>query len=132
MMLHLAELAAVDYRLGQDAYCRATTNTANGERIKLPADCLPNAGFVLFEAHTVDIFIRFGGSTVEVDPTQTSTVVSEEITVPGAKVPHLFIAKDTTIRVKLPAGVTHLAHIVKSGSGYLRFSNATGKGGTDT
>lgn len=131
-MLHLVELAAADYRIGHNAYCRAGVTTANGERIKLPPDCLPGMGFVLFEAHGSDLFIRFGDGTVEVDPTQESTVVSEEITVPGAKVPHIFIAKDTTVRIKLPAGVTHFAHVMKSGSGYLKFINATGRGGTDT
>lgn len=132
-MLKLADLAYVDFRLGQTPYCRAAVTTADGERIKIPAECLPSTGnFVYFEAHSADLFIRFGDATVTVDPTQTSTVVSEEITVPGAKVPHLAITKDTAVRVKIPAGATHFAHIIKSGSGYLKFVVATGKGGTDT
>lgn len=132
MMLHLVELAAADYRLGPTPYCRATVTTANGERVALPADCLPGAGHIEFFAQTTDVFIRFGDATVEVDATQASTLSGGAITVPGAKVPHLFIPANTSSSPKIPAGVTHFAHISPGTGGFLRFVNATGKGGTDT
>lgn len=124
------ERQAADYRLGIP-YALATVTSA--ERVALPSGLGPGDGHVWWSAEGEDVFVRFGDDEVTVAADGVSTVTDGAITDAGDDVAHLhLVAGAAPIMPKLPAGATHFAHISAATGGFLRFGEATGRGGTAT
>jgi hypothetical protein len=124
------ERMAADACPGDTPYCLATTATANGQRITIPAEMVGK--FCWFGAQTLDVFIRFGTGSLQVDATQVTTLSSEDVDVAGAKVPHLFVPAGSVVHWRLDAGWTKMCHISSGTSGFFRFGLAQGHFGAES
>jgi hypothetical protein len=126
------ERMAADACPGDTPYCLATTATANGQRITIPAEMIGK--FCWFGAQTLDVFIRFGvtADSIQVDATQVTTLTGEAVNVAGPKVPHLFVPAGSVVHWRLDAGWDKLVHISSGTTGFLRFGLAQGHFGAES
>jgi len=132
-MTTLAERAAADLGYIGEPHARTTVTTT--ERLAIPDEW--DNRFVDFTAETVDVYIRFGDSGVEVDRADRSSVAAEVMT--GVDdTPHIVVFAGTTKSVLIRKNQTmtatgettqtHLAHISTATTGVLRMVPSTGPG----
>lgn len=72
-----------------------------------------------------DVGIRFGTATADVSLTAVSLLTGEDVTTPGATVPHQRCPNGTERRFMVPPGCTHVAFISASATGYVRLAKAS-------
>lgn len=121
------EIMSADVCPGGDPYALATVATSR--RLAIPASMIGK--FCWFTAETITVYVRFGGSSVDVASSAVSTVDTEALTVEGSE-PHLTIEAGTTVHWRIPADATHMADIGADTSGKFRFGPAQGAFGSET
>lgn len=116
---------ATDDALSNPALARSTVTTSGGERLALPAALLGR--WVRFTADGLALHVRFGDATVTVDPAARS---SSDLT-PNGDEPHLSLAAGASLRVRVRADWTHLAHVAAGTTGALRMTLSEGAHGAE-
>lgn len=102
----------------------ARTTVTSSERIAIPASFAKQ--FITFQAETSAVYIAWGTGAVTADRTARSALGSEIPT--AATNGTLTIPAGSERTYRIPAAVTHFAHISADALGVLRFWNSTGAG----
>lgn len=127
------ERSAAD--LGYTGPAHAVATVASSTRLAIP-DAWDDR-FVDFCAEGLDVWVRFGGSTVAVSKTAVSTVAAEAMTedattahlhIPAGTSKPVLIRKNKAMTCTGTPNQTHLAHISTGTTGYLRMVLSTGPG----
>lgn len=106
----------------------AIDNSTSSVAIELADAGIAAGDFVSFLTTMTTTHIRWGTSAaVTCDHTTRNTGTPPD-TVPAANAPHVTLIASAPQRVRVPAGVTHMAVISEAASGVLRFVKTVGQG----
>lgn len=106
----------------------AINNTASSVAYTLLDAGIVAGDFVNFITTSTTTHIRWGttsGVTVDHSARNSGTPPA---TTPATNAPHVTLLASVPQRVRVPAGVTHMAVISEAASGVLRFVKAVGQG----
>lgn len=116
---------AADYVVGTPHPLQSVTASAP---ITLASLGIVPPCFVRLHADGVKAYVRWGSSAaVSVSASAFSTVTGNDASA-AATAPHEVVLDGEKVRVRVPEGVTHMAHIESATGGFLRVASATGTG----